>query len=246
MSSVDQTRGARTPRPGSSARPRPFWKRLLGIGAPPKKKTKSTLREWTEMIITLAVFAVFVRMFMFQIPSGSMEDTLLIGDYIFVNRALYGFQVPLTDNTLPEIRSPEVGDVIVFKYPPDPRQNFIKRIVGAPGDVVEIKNRVVFRNSEPVDESFVKHTSTQMLPPSYQESNIDPPRAGNKHNYGPVTVPQGQYFVMGDNRDNSLDSRYWGFVPEEYVKGKAVFIYWSWDKSNWFLPRPLRIGRLIR
>ena len=219
------------------------WDRIRGKKQEPETK-KSALREWGEMAITLAVFAVFVRMFMFQIPSGSMEDTLLIGDYIFVNRFLYGLQVPLTDVRLPEFRDPEPGDVIVFKFPPDPSKNYIKRVIGAPGDTVEVRDRVVYRNGVRQDEPYTKHIAFATIPEQFEDRNVYPPGAGNMHWYGPIVVPPDSYFVMGDNRDNSEDSRIWGFVPHDYVKGRAIFIYWSWNKEKW-LPRINRLGRIV-
>jgi signal peptidase I len=219
------------------------WDRIRGKKKPPEKK-KSAMREWGEMVLTLAVFAVFVRMFMFQIPSGSMEDTLLVGDYIFVNRFLYGLQIPFSDTRLPEFRDPEPGDVIVFKFPPDPSKNYIKRVVGAPGDTIEVRDRVVFRNGERQEESFTKHIAAATIPERFEDRNVYPPGSGNLHWYGPIVVPEDAYFVMGDNRDNSEDSRIWGFVPHDYVKGRAIFIYWSWNKEKW-LPRITRLGRIV-
>ena len=201
--------------------------RRILLGKPKKKSDKSAAREWAEMIVFLAFFAVFVRMFMFQIPSGSMEDTLLVGDFIFVNRFVYGFQIPLTDAELPAVRDPERGDVIVFRYPPDPGKNYIKRVIGAPGDTLKINGRQVMLNKEYIEEPYVKHIRPQMLPADYIDPRISPPGMGNQHFYGPVVVPEDHYFVMGDNRDNSEDSRVWGFVPEENIKGKALFIWWS-------------------
>ena len=184
-------------------------------------------------------------MFMFQIPSGSMEDTLLVGDFIFVNRFVYGLQVPLTDVQLPGFRDPQRGDVIVFRYPPDPSKNYIKRVVGVPGDTVKVNRRKVMISGDYIDEPYTKHIHPQTLPSDYEDPRIFPPGAGNRHYFGPVVVPEGHYLVMGDNRDNSEDSRVWGFVPEDHIKGDALFIYWSWNKDK-FLPRVTRLGHIIR
>jgi len=222
-----------------------FGKRKTGEENAAPRKKKSAVREWGEMVIILAVFAVFVRMFMFQIPSGSMEDTLLVGDYIFVNRLLYGLQIPLTDVQLNEFRDPEFGDVIVFRYPPDPSKNYIKRVIGLPGDTLEIRARDVYINGEKADDEFTKHIRTMAFPPQYQDPHVSPRGAGNMHHFGPLVVPEGHYFVMGDNRDNSEDSRVWGLVPFKAIKGRAIFIYWSWNKQK-FLPRVTRLGRPVR
>jgi len=213
-----------------------------------ERKKKSTLREYAEAIVIAVILTLFIRTFIlqaFRIPTGSMEDTLLVGDFLFVNKFIYGAEIPFTDARLPAVRSPRRGDIMVFKYPRDPKRDFIKRLVGVPGDTVEIRNKVVYLNGIPQEEPYAKHTSTRVRPPGYRNPNIYPPGAGNRDNYGPVVVPPHHYFMMGDNRDNSDDSRFWGFLDRDLIKGKAVFIYWSWDKER-FRPRLNRIGRLIR
>jgi signal peptidase I len=222
-------------------------------GAPNKAKTgapkrKSTLREYAEAIVIAVLLTLVIRTFVFQafrIPTGSMEDTLLVGDFLFVNKFIYGAKVPFTDLRLPAVREPHHGDIMVFKFPKDPDRDFIKRLVGAPGDTVEIRDKVVFLNGEALPDKHVKHTNPRIRPDSYRNPNIYPPGAGNRDNYGPVVVPAGHYFMMGDNRDNSDDSRFWGFLDRDLIKGKAVFIYWSWDKDK-TRPRLNRLGHLIR
>lgn len=213
-----------------------------------KVKRKSTLREYTEAIIIAVALTMLIRTFViqaFRIPTGSMEDTLLVGDFLFVNKFLYGAAVPFTDSHLPALRDPQRGDILVFKYPRDPSRDFIKRVVGVPGDEVEIRDKVVYVNGEAADEPFVKHTNTRVLPENYKNPHIYPPDAGNRDNYGPYVVPEDHYFMMGDNRDNSDDGRFWGPLSRDLIKGKAIFIYWSWNKEN-MRPRLSRIGQIIR
>ncbi len=210
--------------------------------SPMLAKTKSKLREYAEALIVAAILALVIRTFVvqaFKIPSGSMEDTLLIGDHLLVNKFIYGTQVPFTDSRILPIRHPEQGDIIVFEYPIDSknedlsfweRKDFIKRIVGTPGDVIEVRNKTVFVNGEAHVISQERH----------KQAGFD----SRRDNMAPVTVPAGSYFVMGDNRDNSHDSRFWGFVPEENIKGLAFIKYWSWDRQD-SSPRWSRIGRLI-
>lgn len=215
---------------------------------------KSIVQEYAEVLLLAFLLTVFIRSFVvqaFRIPSGSMENTLLVGDFLFVNKFLYGARVPLTDMSLPGIRDPRRGDIMVFKYPDDPTKDFIKRLVGQPGDTLEIRDKVVWINGRPLDEPYVRFMSDRIRPRGWEEPNIFPAHAGNKDNFGPVIVPAGKYFMMGDNRDNSSDSRYWGFLDRELIKGKAILIYWSWNpdqKLAGFFPSPRlgRIGRVIK
>lgn len=203
---------------------------------------KSVVREYAEAIIVAMLLAFAIRVFVvqaFKIPSGSMIPTLLIGDHILVSKLSYGFQWP-TDCKLqwnfPPVNcyaskavvafgKPQRGDIIVFRFPEDEEKDFIKRIVGAPGDTVQLRNKVVLVNGEPLDDKAF----TQRIDPGIIDSTINP-----RDNFGPVTVPEGSYFVMGDNRDQSLDSRFWGYVREEKIRGKAFRIYWSWSgQGNW-------------
>jgi signal peptidase I len=199
------------------------------------KSKKSLLWEYTEAIITALILALVIRTFVvqaFKIPSGSMIPTLVIGDHILVNKFLYGTQIPFTDKKILAFREPEKGDVIVFKYPENPTKDFIKRVIATEGDTIEQKNKVVYVNGEPVVETYAYHYDPTMM------SSID-----RRDTFGRIQVPKDKIFVMGDNRDHSYDSRFWGFVDEKEVKGKAFIIYWSWDPDKWV--RFNRIGRLI-
>ncbi|BDV43973.1 signal peptidase I [Geotalea uraniireducens] len=189
-------------------------------------KTKSKFREYTETIIWALLLAFAIRTWViepFKIPSGSMENTLAIGDHLFVNRFLYGIKIPFTDTRILRIRAPHRGDVVVFEYPEDPSKDFIKRVIGVPGDVIQEKDKVVYVNGVPYRNPHEIH----------RDSTILPAEAGPRDNFGPVTVPANSYFMMGDNRDNSYDSRFWGFVKDSALKGKAFIKYWSWDQDNW-------------
>ncbi|MDR0466001.1 MAG: signal peptidase I [Deltaproteobacteria bacterium] len=182
---------------------------------PPKKK--SIFREYAEALLVALILALVIRSFIvqaFKIPSGSMLETLQIGDHLLVNKFLYGLKWPFSDRYVIQGIDPERGDIVVFKYPNNPGIDYIKRIVGLPGDVVEIRNKQLIRNGQPVSESYIKLSQSALMLPV-------------RDNYGPVTVPQGQYFVMGDNRDDSQDSRFWGFVSRPAMHGKAWRIYWS-------------------
>jgi len=212
-----------------------------------RTKRKSTLRDYTEAVVIAVVLTLFIRTFIiqaFKIPTGSMEDTLLVGDFLFVNKFLFGASVPFVDVHLPQVRDPHRGDIIVFKYPNDPSRDFIKRVIGTPGDTLQIKNKVVYINGERIDEPYAKFTNSHIRPPSYRNTQIYPPGAGNRDNYGPYVVPADHYFMMGDNRDNSDDSRFWGPLSRDLIKGKALFIYWSWNGDK-LRPRVNRLGRLI-
>jgi len=196
-----------------------------------KTKRKSVLREYAEAIVIAVVLALFIRTFVvqaFKIPSGSMKPTLLVGDHILVNKFIYGIKIPFTDKTIIELGKPKRGDVVVFKYPLDRKKDYIKRVIGLPGDKVELVNKQLFINGRLIDDP---HASYSFY--------------GNLRNFGPVAVPAQHLFVMGDNRDESSDSRVWGFVPYAYLKGKAFFIYWSWDRED-FGVRWSRLGDLVR
>ena len=205
------------------------------------KRQKSLVREYVEAIAIAILLALVIRTFVvqaFTIPSGSMMDTLLVGDYILVNKFLYGPTVPFTGWQLPGIRGPRRGDIIVFKYPQDERRDFIKRIIGVPGDRVLIRGHTVIVNDEPLVEPYRRVTQ-----PSFPRA--DPPGyCGYSYGCEPTTVPPDSYFVMGDNRDNSQDSRYWGFVRRDKIKGKAFLIYWSWNGDGHWL-RWRRLGQYL-
>ena len=209
------------------------------VGARPKRK--SLIREYAEAIVIAILLALVIRTLIvqaFTIPSGSMMDTLLVGDYILVNKFLYGPEIPLTDRHLPGFREPARGDIIVFKYPQDEKRDFIKRIVATPGDQIQIRGNQVFINGRAAPESYVKQPEGAVPPPA------QPGYCGYAYGCDATRVPADSYFVMGDNRDNSQDSRYWGFVKRDKIKGKAFLIYWSWDSDRHWL-RWWRLGRYI-
>jgi signal peptidase I len=188
------------------------------------KPKKSALRENIEAIIVAIVLALFIRTFVvqaFKIPSGSMLNTLLIGDHILVNKFIYGVRLPFAGTVLIPVTDPKHDDIVVFKFPEDPSKDFIKRVVGIEGDTIEIRNKKVYVNGELQENDFAIYLDPFV---QYSEQNRD--------NLGPLKVPENSIFVMGDNRDYSYDSRFWGFVDLKDLKGKAFMIYWSWDSSN--------------
>ncbi len=204
------------------------------------KKTKGgVIREYAESIVIAILIALFIRAFIvqaFKIPSGSMEPTLLIGDHLLVNKFIYGIKLPLIDQKVLVYKEPQREDIIVFIFPKDKTKDFIKRVVGVAGDTIEIHQKKIYINGKLwQDEHGVYRDSevTSLVP---------------RDNFGPVVVPPGHVMVMGDNRDRSYDSRFWGFVPIDQIKGKALILYWSWDKlSDNILDkvRFKRIGQLI-
>jgi len=204
---------------------------------PEPVKRKSLLREYAESIAIAVLLALVIRTYLvqaFKIPSGSMEDTLVIGDHLLVSKFMYGTKIPFVDKRILTVRDPRQGDVIVFEYPEDPSKDFIKRVVGVPGDVVEGKEKKVYVNGKHYENPHEIH----------KEKDIIPKEMNPRDTFGPVTVPAGSYFVMGDNRDRSYDSRFWKFVRRDQIKGLAFIKYWSWD-SDKFRPRFGNIGRLI-
>lgn len=230
-----------------------------GNAVRPEPKKKSSIRENLEALAVAFLLAIFIRTFVvqaFKIPSGSMLDTLQIGDHILVNKFIYGVKIPYLRNTVIPGKSPEKGDIVVFIYPVDKR-DFIKRVIGVGGDTVEIRNKKVYVNGEWAgDKSYERFESSGNVDPMIPRENFERwwldqlkknGQAGSyvKDNFGPITVPEGHVFVMGDNRDNSHDSRFWGFVPLSDVKGKAFIIYWSWN-SDEFGVRWDRIGDLLK
>jgi signal peptidase I len=192
---------------------------------------KSTLREYFESIVIAVILALFIRTFVvqaFKIPTGSMEENLLIGDHLLVNKFIFGpTETPLERALLP-VGTITRGNVIVFKYPEEPERDFIKRVIGLPGDSVEVRDKKVYINGKPLDEPYVHFLQPTPADSAYHEvTSFDV-----RERYGPVSVPPNQYFVMGDNRDNSQDSRYWGFLPRENIKGRALVIYWSYQAER--------------
>ena len=188
---------------------------------------KSTLREYFEALVAAVILALFVRTWVvqaFKIPTGSMENNLLIGDHLLVNKLVSGPSLTSFERMILPLREPKRGDVMVFKYPDEPERDFIKRVIGLPGDTLELRSKKVYINGQPLDEPYV-----HFLEPASEGQEVT--QFDVRERYGPVRIPDGQYFVMGDNRDNSQDSRYWGFLPRHYIKGKALMIYWSYDSG---------------
>jgi signal peptidase I len=186
------------------------------------QKNKSTLREYTEAIVIALVLALFIRTFIvqaFKIPSGSMLPTLQIGDHLLVNKFIYGVKIPFSGNVLIPIKNPKPNDIVVFKFPKNPKLDYIKRVIAVAGDTVEIHNKRILVNGVPFQDQHGVFADPRILPAD----------VGPRDNFGPVKVPENHIFVMGDNRDNSYDGRFWGFVDLKAVRGKAFIIYWSWD-----------------
>jgi signal peptidase I len=201
------------------------------------KDKRRIVKEYAEAIITALVLALVIRAYViqaFKIPSGSMIPTLLIGDHILVNKFIYGTKIPFSDRRVLIFKKPERGDIIVFKYPENPKKDFIKRVMGTEGDVIEERNKTVYVNGKAILEPYIQHSDS-----SIRSGGNDP-----RDNFGPLVVPENKVFVMGDNRDQSYDSRYWGFVDLSEIMGKALIIYWSWDPNDWV--RFNRMGRLIK
>jgi signal peptidase I len=231
---------------------------------------KSTLREYSESIGVAIAIALVLRAFVveaFQIPSGSMIPTLEVGDHIFVSKFAYGLGIPFTDVKILELRQPERGDVIVFKYPIEPGTDYIKRVVGLPGDVVEVRQHEVFINGHamprqrvPMPCHYSESAHPGLVPEDHdceeweetlgtkRHATIQEP--GRGHDFGRTVVPPGNVFVMGDNRDNSSDSRVWGTVKHDLIKGKALIVWWSraptegWNLATWF--KSIRWGRFFQ
>ncbi len=229
-----------------------------------EQSTARWLWEWTKSISVAILLFLVIRTFAveaFKIPTGSMERTLLVGDFLLVNKAVYGAQVPFTDIHLPALDDPERGDVVVFSYPLDRSKNYVKRVVGVPGDTLAMRDGVLYVNGRRQMEGYVQHVQPdgdyydpqfewqrQYLAPGIDPSEYRPTR----DDWGPIVVPERKYFVMGDNRDNSQDSRYWGFVARDLIKGRPLIIYYSFDRSQ-YRPFPWltevrwgRVGNVIR
>ena len=203
----------------------------------PKEKKKSKIQEYIEAIIIAILIAVFIRTFVIQaykIPSRSMVPTLLVGDHLLVNKFIYGVKIPYFRKTIIPVTDPQRGDIIVFIYPNDRSKDFIKRVIGIGGDKIEINNKKIFINGKEYSDTYGIYSDSVIYPGSMQP----------RDNFGPVTVPAKSLFVMGDNRDESADSRYWGFVDLNDVEGKAFIIYWSWNSDEQNL-RWKRLGNLL-
>lgn len=228
------------------------------------QSTGRWLWEWVKSISVAILLFLVIRTFAveaFKIPTGSMEKTLLVGDFLLVNKAVYGAQVPFTGLRLPAFDRPERGDVVVFEYPRDRTKNYVKRVVGLPGDILTMRNGELYVSGEKQTEEYVQHIQPggDYYDPQFEWQHDYLAKGANPATYrptrddwGPIAVPSGKYFVMGDNRDNSQDSRYWGFVDRSLIKGSPLFIYYSFDRSKL---RPLpwltevrwdRVGNMVR
>lgn len=203
------------------------------------------LWEWTKSMATALLLFLVVRSFLveaFKIPSGSMEGTLLVGDFLLVNKLVYGAEVPFTKRRLPAVRQPRHGDVVVFQFPQDPTTDFVKRFVGLPGDTLSMVDGVLYRNGAPQRERYVSHQDPGTDPAGdefrwQREFLVKRAEASrgyrpSRNNWGPIVVPPGNYFALGDNRDNSYDSRYWGFVPDSMIRGTPLFVYFSYAPDS--------------
>ncbi|HWO87644.1 MAG TPA: signal peptidase I [Gemmatimonadales bacterium] len=212
----------------------------------PRKTFGRWLWEWVKSLaVALAIWFVLRALLIeaFRIPSSSMERTLLVGDFLFVNKALYGAELPLIHTRLPAFREPRLHDIVVFDSKLDPGVKVVKRVVGVPGDTLEMRDNVLFRNGVRQIEPWVIRTDSSSDPgdPEMRLWQLDYLLAGveretyrpTRGNWGPIVVPAGQYFVLGDNRDNSLDSRYWGFVDRRVIRGRPLFVYYSFDRTSW-------------
>lgn len=200
--------------------------------------------EWVKSILIALVLFLVIRTFIveaFRIPTGSMERTLLVGDFLLVNKAVYGAQVPGTKVQLPAFSQPERGDVIVFVPPHEPDKNYVKRLVGLPGDTLQMVDKVLYVNGQALDEPYIQHSDGSGMVVSlpsmfwqreYLAPGVDPERyRPTRDDWGPIIVPEGKAFALGDNRDDSDDSRYWGFVDMRAIKGQPLFIYYSFDPA---------------
>jgi len=222
--------------------------------------------EWAKSFTIAIVLFLFVRTFLveaFKIPSGSMEKTLLVGDFLLVNKLVYGAEVPFTGKHLPAIRHPQRGDVVVFQWPLDPTKNFVKRLVGVPGDTLMMRDGDLWVNAVRQRERYVQHSEPPEVDPTAEEFKWQKDylvrtaeavvlHTPSRNNWGPLVVPKDKYFVLGDNRDNSLDSRYWQFVPDSLIRGRPMFVYYSYDpdsldRMSWLTRiRWTRIGERVR
>jgi signal peptidase I len=231
-----------------------------GSAGAEQKKPANTAAEWGKSIVIALALFLFLRTFLVQtfvITSGSMEETLLVGDMLVVNRAAIGSRIPATGIRIPGYSEPRLGDILVFDPPHEETLKLIKRLVGMPGDTLEMRSRALYRNGKPVDEPYVVHSPAQDETHPWMEwqsdhllSGVDPRTyVPTRDNWGPIALPEDRYFMLGDNREQSLDSRYWGLLEGWRLEGRAVFTYFSYNKGS-YRPFPwvreIRWGRLFR
>ena len=221
--------------------------------------------DWTRSLFFALILFLVVRTFLveaFKIPTSSMEGTLLVGDFLLVNKAVYGAEVPLLGMKLPAWREPRRGDIVVFNPPHDPLKNYVKRVVGVPGDTLEMRDKALYVNGVEVNEEYARYvdrSGTDAVHPNmtWQRSHLLARATGrprsrsgdyrpSRDNWGPLAIPESSYFVLGDNRDNSEDSRYWGFVNREAIRGQPWIVYFSFDATNEQRPPWLRAVRWDR
>ncbi|MGH7501864.1 MAG: signal peptidase I [Longimicrobiales bacterium] len=232
-----------------------------GAGGPPQ--TTNDVRDWVRSLVLAVALFLFVRAFFieaFRIPTGSMQETLLAGDFVLVNKAVYGARIPFTPLRLPAFQRPERGDVVVFAPPHDVHRNYVKRLVGSPGDTIAMHDKVLFVNGHAIDEPYARHSDPHdIVPPGgFWQCRFavswtpDSDCHASRDNWGPLVVPADAFLVLGDNRDDSEDSRYWGFVPRDAIRGRPIFVYYSFepdaDRSIPWLSsvRWNRIGRAVQ
>ncbi|MCX7119403.1 MAG: signal peptidase I [Legionellales bacterium] len=227
-----------------------FWSKKRSSRQKPRR-----IIEYSRSLFPIFFGVLLVRSFLFEpfrIPSGSLEPTLLVGDFLVVNKFAYGLRLPVWDKKIVNISSPKRGDIVVFRWPPNPKYDFIKRVIGIPGDVVSYHHKILTINGKKAPQDFIQYTidESSAHPVSEYQENLDSVihkiyrRSDVPGTDFEITVPPNQYFVMGDNRDDSADSRYWGFVHDDYLRGKAIFTWLSWNKKEWNI-RWSRLGRLI-
>jgi len=231
--------------------------------APPAHRPSRGARDWARSVVIALALFVFVRTFVveaFKIPTSSMENTLLVGDFLLVNKAVYGGRIPGTRITIPALKEPGRGDVVVFHPPHEPHKNYVKRVVGVPHDTLEMRDKRLYRNGELVAEPYARHEDDRgdtvhpdmRWQSGYLIASTPPKYHPTRDNWGPLVVPEGSLFVLGDNRDNSEDSRYWGFVSRDEVRGEPWVVYYSFIPSA-ATPLPwmrrvrwARLGTVIR
>ena len=227
-----------------------FWSKKRSSRQKPRR-----IIEYSRSLFPIFFGVLLVRSFLFEpfrIPSGSLEPTLLVGDFLVVNKFAYGLRLPVWDKKIVNISSPKRGDIVVFRWPPHPKYDFIKRVIGIPGDVVSYHHKILTINGKKAPQDFIQYTidESSAHPVSEYQENLDSVihkiyrRSDVPGTEFEITVPPNQYFVMGDNRDDSADSRYWGFVHDDYLRGKAIFTWLSWNKKEWNI-RWSRLGRII-